>query len=92
VSHLRGGVTGASANAHSGWIVKNRVGRDTRIETTGYTRGAVIHKLKSSYPIHPITLRNMVKRALEDQHRQVMTRIGAGEIVPPPSPSVPSQS
>ena len=35
---------------------------------------------------------DMGKRALEDQHRQVMTRIGAGEIVLPPSPSVPSQS
>jgi hypothetical protein len=69
--------------------------KDAAIETTGHTRGAVIHKLKSSYqdlPNSPDYNEDMVKRALEDQHRQVMTRIGAGEIVPPPSPSAPFQS
>jgi hypothetical protein len=61
------------------------------IETTVYMRGAVIHSLKTSY-------RDFVKSAeytdekfkhlLEDQHRQVIARLRAGEIKPP-TPSAP---
>ncbi len=60
--------------------------KDAGIETTVYVRGAVIHKLKTSYQ-HAMKLpdysEDMVKRILEDQHRQVIAKIRGGQIKPP---------
>jgi hypothetical protein len=56
------------------------------IETTVYMRGAVIHSLKTSYLEFVKSLEytdDKYKRVLEDQHRQVIARIRAGEIRPP---------
>ena len=58
------------------------------IETTVYTHGAVIHKLTTSYREllnSPDYSDEKAKRMLEDQHRQIIARIRAGEIVPPAS-------
>ena len=64
--------------------------KDAAIETTVYMRGAVIHSLKTSYQEFldsPDFSEEKLKRVLEDQHRQVIARIRAGEIHPPaPSP------
>lgn len=60
--------------------------KDAGIETIVYTRGAVIHKLKSSYQLmldSPDFNDEKLKRVLEDQHRQVIARIRAGEIAAP---------
>jgi len=60
--------------------------KDAGIETTVYTRGAIIHKLKTSYQDllnSPEYSEEKLKRLLEDQHRQVIARIRAGEITPP---------
>jgi hypothetical protein len=62
--------------------------KDAGIETIVYTRGAVIHKVKSSYQEmlnSPDFSDQKLKRVLEDQHRQVIARIRAGEIAPPPA-------
>ena len=59
--------------------------KDAGIDTTVYTRGAVIHKLKSSYQDlldSPDFTEEKLKQRLEDQHRQVIARIRAGEINP----------
>lgn len=60
--------------------------KDAGIDTTVYTRGAVIHKLKSSYQDlldSPDFRDEKLKQRIEDQHRQVIARIRAGEIRPP---------
>ncbi len=65
--------------------------KNAGIETTVYVRGAVIHKLKTSYQDamkSPGYSEEMVKRMLEDQHRQVIAKIRGGEIKPP-SPAAP---
>ena len=63
------------------------------IETTVYMRGAVIHSLKTSFQDFvksPEYTDEKFKRLLEDQHRQVIARIRAGEIKPPtPSAAKP---
>ena len=59
--------------------------KDARIDTTVYTKGAVIHKLKSSYQDlldSPDFSDKKLKRRLEEQHRQIIARIRAGEIKP----------
>ena len=64
--------------------------KDAGIETTVYTRGAVIHKYKTSYQDFlnsPEYSEEKLKRLLEDQHRQVIARIRAGEITAPASPT-----
>jgi len=57
--------------------------KDAAIETTVYRRGAVVHKLKSSYQ-DLLSARDFsdeqLRGRLEDQHRQVIARIRAGEI------------
>ena len=53
------------------------------IETVVYTRGAVIHKFTTSYQDRLNTSdfnEDKLRRLLEDQHRQVIARIRAGEI------------
>jgi hypothetical protein len=73
---------------HEGVIfhVQTEPRKDTAIETTVYVRGAVIHKLMGS--IQELLASSddcdeKVRRRLEDQHRQVIARIRAGEIKPP---------
>ena len=61
-----------------------------RIETVVYLRGAIIHSLKTSYQdllSSPDYNEERLKRLLEDQHRQVIARIRAGEIEPPGTPA-----
>lgn len=64
--------------------------KDAGIDTTVYTRGAVIHKFKSSYQDllnSPEFSEEKLKRRLEDQHRLIIARIRAGEIKPSASPT-----
>jgi hypothetical protein len=59
--------------------------KDAGIDTTVYTRGAVIHKYKSSYQElldSPDFSDDKLKRRLEEQHRLIIARIRAGEIKP----------
>jgi hypothetical protein len=66
--------------------------KDAGIETTVYMRGAVIHSVRTSYQDFvnsPEYSEEKFKRLLEDQHRQVIARIRAGEIRPP-NPSASS--
>ena len=67
--------------------------KDAGIDTTVYTRGAVIHKYKSSYQElldSPDFSDEKLKRRLEEQHRLIIARIRAGEIKPPAPPSNPA--
>ena len=67
--------------------------KDAGIDTTVYTRGAVIHKYKSSYQDlldSPDYSDEKLKRRLEEQHRLIIARIRGGEIkpaAPPPGPA-----
>jgi hypothetical protein len=64
--------------------------KDAGIETTVYTRGAVIHSLKTSYQDllnSPDYSDEKLKHLMEDQHRQVIARIRAGELKPPAQPA-----
>jgi hypothetical protein len=59
--------------------------KDAGIDTTVYTKGAVIHKFKSSYQDmldSPDFSDDELKRRLEEQHRLIIARIRAGEIKP----------
>ena len=59
--------------------------KDAGIDTTVYTRGAVIHKFKSSYQElldSPEFSDEKLRRRLEEQHRLIIARIRAGEIKP----------
>jgi hypothetical protein len=67
--------------------------KDAGIDTTVYTRGAVIHKYKSSYQDlldSPDYSEDKLKRRLEDQHRLIIARIRGGEIKPAAQPSGPA--
>ena len=73
---------------HEGVIfhIQTEPRKDAAIETTVYIRGAVIHKLKSSFQdllASSDACDEKIRRRLEDQHRQVIARIRAGEIKPP---------
>lgn len=60
--------------------------KDSRIETTVYLRGAIIHSLKTSYEAlrnAPDYSEEKLSRLLKDQHQQVIARILAGQIEPP---------
>ena len=64
--------------------------KDAGIDTTVYTRGAVIHKYKSSYQDlldSPDFSEEKLKRRLEEQHRLIIARIRGGEIKPATQPS-----
>ncbi|HMD83134.1 MAG TPA: hypothetical protein VKO18_00375 [Terriglobia bacterium] len=59
--------------------------KDAGIDTTVYTRGAVIHKFKSSYQdlLDSSDFSDeKLKRRLEEQHRLIIARIRGGEIKP----------
>jgi hypothetical protein len=67
--------------------------KDAGIDTTVYTRGAVIHKYKSSYQDmldSPDFSDEKLKRRLEDQHRLIIARIRGGEIKPATEPAGPA--
>ncbi|MGD0224375.1 MAG: hypothetical protein ABSF71_18755 [Terriglobia bacterium] len=70
---------------HEGVVyhVQTEPRKDAGIDTTVYTRGAVIHKFKSSYKDmldSPDFSDEKLQRRLEDQHRRVIARIRGGEI------------
>ena len=72
---------------HEGVIyhIQTEPRKDARIDTTVYTRGAVIHKYKSSYQElldSPEFSDEKLKRRLEEQHRLIIARVRAGEIKP----------
>jgi len=80
---------------HEGVIfhIQTESRKDAAIETTVYMRGAVIHKLKSSFEdllACGDSCDEKVRRRLEDQHRHVIARIRAGEIKPPASQMGPA--
>jgi len=67
--------------------------KDAGIDTTVYTQGAVIHKLKSSY--RDLLDSNdfsdeKLKRRLEEQHRRIIALIRGGEIKPTTQPAEPA--
>ena len=67
--------------------------KDAGIDTTVYTRGAVIHKFKSSYQDlldSPDFSDEKLKRRLEEQHRLIIARIRGGEIKPAALPVGPA--
>lgn len=67
--------------------------KDAAIDTTVYTKGAVIHKHKSSYQElldSPEFSDEKLKRRVEEQHRLIIARIRAGEIKPSASPPIPT--
>lgn len=70
---------------HEGVVyhVQTEPRKDAGIDTTVYTRGAVIHKFKSSYKDmldSPDFSNEKLQRRLEDQHRLIIARIRGGEI------------
>jgi hypothetical protein len=73
---------------HNGVVyhIQTEPRKDAGIETTVYARGAVIHSLKTSYQDFlksPDYSEDKLKHLLENQHRQVIARLRAGEITPP---------
>lgn len=84
-------VTGFNTDIkHNGVVyhIQTEPRKEGGIETTVYMRGAVIHSLKTSHQDFlnsPEYTDEKFKRLLEDQHRQVIARIRAGEIQPPAS-------
>ncbi|MBZ5513250.1 MAG: hypothetical protein LAN62_00110 [Acidobacteriia bacterium] len=89
-------VTGFNTDIkHNGVVyhIQTEPRKEAGIETTVYMRGAVIHSLKTSFQDFvksPEYTDEKFKRLLEDQHRQVIARIRAGEIKPPtPSAAKP---
>ncbi len=87
-------VTGFNTDIkHAGVVyhVQTEPRKDASLETAVYVRGAVIHSLKNSFQEFlnsPEYSDEELKRMLEDQHRQVIARIRAGEIRPPAPPAV----
>jgi len=67
--------------------------KDAGIDTTVFTRGAVVHKYKSSYQDlldSPDFSDERLKQRLEEQHRLIIARVRGGEIKPavqPPGPA-----
>ena len=79
---------------HDGVVyhVQTEPRKDAGIDTTVYTKGAVIHKFRSSYQDlldSPDYCDEELRRRLEEQHRQVIARIRGGEIRPAPQPAGP---
>ena len=67
--------------------------KDAGIDTTVYTKGAVIHKFKSSYQDLldlPDFSDEKLKRRLEEQHRHIISRIRGGEIRSGQQPASPA--
>ena len=77
---------------HNGVVyhIQTEPRKDAGIDTTVYTRGAVIHKYKSSYQDlldSPDFSDDKLKRRLEEQHRLIIARIRGGEIKPAAQPA-----
>jgi hypothetical protein len=67
--------------------------KDAGIDTTVYTKGAIIHKYKTSYQDlldAPDFSDEKLKHRLEEQHRLIISRIRGGEIKPAPQPAQPA--
>jgi hypothetical protein len=67
--------------------------KDAGIDTTVYTKGAVIYKFKSSYQDlldSPEYSDEKLKARLEAQHRQIISNLRAGEIKPPAQQAGPA--
>jgi len=87
-------VTGFNTDIkHNGVVyhIQTEPRKDAGIETTVYVRGAVIRSLKTSCQDllnSPDYSDERLNQLLEDQHRQVIARIRAGEIrgSEPPTP------
>ncbi len=82
---------------HNGVVfhIQTEPRKGARIETMVYLRGAIIHSVKTSYQElvnSPEYSDEKLKRLLEDQHRQVIARIRAGEIAPPATPAAGSKT
>ena len=70
---------------HDGVVfhVQTEPRKDAGIDTTVYTRGAVIYKLKSSYQDlldSPDFSDDKLKHRLEEQHRLIIARIRGGVV------------
>lgn len=80
---------------HEGVVyhVQTEPRKDAAIDTTVYTQGAVIHKIKSCYQDlldSPDYSEDKLKHRLEEQHRSVIARIRGGEIKPTAEPAGPA--
>ena len=86
-------VTGFNTDIkHAGVVyhIQTEPRKDAGHETTVYMRGAVIHSLTTTQREFVQSAEysdDKFKRFLEDQHRQVIARIRAGEIHPPAPPA-----
>ncbi len=82
-------VTGFNTDIkHEGVVyhIQTEPRKEGGIETTVYVRGAVIHSIKTSHQEFVTSAEyteEEFRRRLEDQHRQVIGRIRAGEILAP---------
>ena len=79
---------------HDGVVyhVQTEPRKDAGIDTTVYTRGAVIHKYKSYYQDlldSPDYSEDKLKHLLEEQHRLIIARIRGGEIKSAADPTNP---
>jgi hypothetical protein len=80
---------------HGGVIyhIQTELRRNAEIDTTVYTQGAVIHKLKSSCQDllgSPDVRDAELKSRLEEQHRLVIARVRNGEIISAARPARPA--
>lgn len=81
-------VTGFNTDIkHNGVVyhIQTEPRKEGGVETTVYVRGAVIHSYKTShldFTKSPEYTDEKMKKVLEDQHRQIIARIRAGEIQP----------
>lgn len=67
--------------------IQTEARRETAIETAVYVKGAVIHLVKTSRPdLFNAPGTQEFTSLLEDQHRQVVAQIRAGEIKAPLPP------
>ncbi len=80
---------------HEGVVyhVQTEPRKEAGIDTTVYTRGAVVYKFKSSCQDlldSPDYCEDKLKRRLEEQHRLIIARIRGGEIKPASEHAGPS--
>jgi hypothetical protein len=69
--------------------IQTEVRKEADIETAVYVKGAVVHSLKTSHPGLSIAEdghERQLMQLLEEQHRQVIAQIRAGDIKPPSVP------
>jgi hypothetical protein len=79
-------VTGFNTEiVHQGTVyhIQTETRRSSGIETAVYVRGAIIHSVKTSHEdlvSSPDYTEEKLKKRLEEQHRDVISRIRAGDI------------